>query len=486
MLKDVVIANKSYTRLILSGEERIDNIALRVIKQDCPDFLLPVRTMEIDGEQEIRYELSEGIRLSYSSLQLSKKEFSSLLENMLIPFKVCNDWFLDYHNILLDHSYIFLGKKDSTIKYLYIPVSEYAHTDEEIMDFFSSFILKADVLDDSHYAVALLRVLRGEDSNLMTLLDFITQESRNPDGDTRRDAAKSACRNREEQAGFVGIGSGTGCDRAESKPVEEPAGQRDGAEEAGKDRHRAGVAARPGKSSGEFDRQDVHGRLVGSLFGEDDEEDGNSKAGKTVNKTGKEKETKKDKAGKEQVSKEKSVKGGLLDKLIGKGKKEDAEAGKKVFESESVCSGQKSPQLMQGRQNIALQQRDMGEDTTEISGDEFASDGNTLRLRLIESGGYHCPRMVEIDLRRGFATVGRLDKSGQAQSDYCFDAALSFVSRRHFRIESVNGEYFIIDLGSGNGTFVNGEALAPNIRHLLRPGDMVMISQRHRLIYQVC
>ena len=200
MLKDVVIANKSYTRLILSGEERIDNIALRVIKQDCPDFLLPVRTMEIDGEQEIRYELSEGIRLSYSSLQLSKKEFSSLLENMLIPFKVCNDWFLDYHNILLDHSYIFLGKKDSTIKYLYIPVSEYAHTDEEIMDFFSSFILKADVLDDSHYAVALLRVLRGEDSNLMTLLDFITQESRNPDGDTRRDAAKSACRNRDRKS----------------------------------------------------------------------------------------------------------------------------------------------------------------------------------------------------------------------------------------------------------------------------------------------
>lgn len=486
MLTDVVIANKSYTRMILSGEEKVDNIALRVIKQDCPDFLLPVRTMEIDGEQEIRYELSEGIRLSYSSLKLSKKEFSSMLKNMLNPFKVCNDWFLDYHNILLDYSYIFLGKRDYAIKYLYIPVSEYAHTDEEIIDFFSSFILKADILDDSHYAVSLLRVLRGEDSNLMTLLDFITQEFRNPEGDSRRNAAESVYRNRDEHVGFAEAGTGTGPDRTENRPVKGTAGQREDAEETGKDRYRTGVSARPGKSVGEFDRQDLHGKLVESLFGENDEEEGNSRSGKAVKKPGKEKEAKKDKAGKEQVSKEKLVKTGFFDKLIGKGKKEDAETEKRVFESDSACSMQRSPQLAPGRQNMALQQKDMGEDTTEISGDEITSDGNTLRLRLIESSGYRCPGLVEIDLSRGFATVGRLDKSGQAHSDYCFDAVLSFVSRRHFRVESVNGEYFIIDLGSGNGTFVNGEALTPNIKHLLRSGDTVMISQRHRLIYQVC
>ena len=88
MLTDVVIANRNYTRLSVAENETVDEIALKVMKQDCPDFLLPIRTLEIDGEMEIRYEQQEGVRLCYSSLKMSKKEFTALLENMLMPFKV--------------------------------------------------------------------------------------------------------------------------------------------------------------------------------------------------------------------------------------------------------------------------------------------------------------------------------------------------------------------------------------------------------------
>ena len=35
MLTDVVIANRSYTRLDIAEHETVDEIALKVMKQDC-------------------------------------------------------------------------------------------------------------------------------------------------------------------------------------------------------------------------------------------------------------------------------------------------------------------------------------------------------------------------------------------------------------------------------------------------------------------
>ena len=83
MLTDVVIANRSYTRLDIAEHETVDEIALKVMKQDCPDFLLPIRIMEIDGEKEIRYEQQEGIRLCYSSMKMRRKDFLCLSHSWL-------------------------------------------------------------------------------------------------------------------------------------------------------------------------------------------------------------------------------------------------------------------------------------------------------------------------------------------------------------------------------------------------------------------
>lgn len=55
------------------------------------------------------------------------------------------------------------------------------------------------------------------------------------------------------------------------------------------------------------------------------------------------------------------------------------------------------------------------------------------------------------------------------------DAALVLpdpeVSRRHVRLETQNGTVFLRDLGSSNGTFLNGKRLTGAIE--LREGDMV-------------
>ena len=48
-----------------------------------------------------------------------------------------------------------------------------------------------------------------------------------------------------------------------------------------------------------------------------------------------------------------------------------------------------------------------------------------------------------------------------------------FVSRRHFQVRFDSDVFYISDLGSTNGTYLNGNKLNPNEEQILRDGDMV-------------
>ena len=72
---------------------------------------------------------------------------------------------------------------------------------------------------------------------------------------------------------------------------------------------------------------------------------------------------------------------------------------------------------------------------------------------------------AELELDQPVITIGRaLDNDIRLES--------KLVSRHHSRIEERNGEAWVIDLGSANGTSVNGDKIA---RRLLAAGDRVEI-----------
>lgn len=76
--------------------------------------------------------------------------------------------------------------------------------------------------------------------------------------------------------------------------------------------------------------------------------------------------------------------------------------------------------------------------------------------------------------------IGRWDADGGIFPEIDLDAddPEAKVSRRHARIMRRSGEYFVEDLGSTNGTFINrGRRLLPGDRQPLRDGDEIIVGK---------
>lgn len=84
--------------------------------------------------------------------------------------------------------------------------------------------------------------------------------------------------------------------------------------------------------------------------------------------------------------------------------------------------------------------------------------------------------------------IGRWDADGGVFPDVDLDTddTEAKVSRRHARITFRDGQYFLEDLGSTNGTFVNrGKRLSPGTRQSLNDGDEIIVGKtflRFRLV----
>ena len=98
----------------------------------------------------------------------------------------------------------------------------------------------------------------------------------------------------------------------------------------------------------------------------------------------------------------------------------------------------------------------------------------TVRLSFQDSG-----REVEFTLTKE-VSIGRLDPATATfpDIDLTTDGALEKgVSRRHAKITRKGTDLFLEDLGSVNGTLLNGKRLTPYLPHALSDRDEIRIGR---------
>ncbi len=97
-----------------------------------------------------------------------------------------------------------------------------------------------------------------------------------------------------------------------------------------------------------------------------------------------------------------------------------------------------------------------------------------LQVEVLSSGReIQLPAIAEVQ-------VGRLDAAHGIfpHLDLTSDGGLEGgVSRYHCRIHQQESNYLVEDMGSANGTFVNGRRLTPYLPHALKDGDKVQVGR---------
>jgi hypothetical protein len=105
-----------------------------------------------------------------------------------------------------------------------------------------------------------------------------------------------------------------------------------------------------------------------------------------------------------------------------------------------------------------------------------ASDLEPLKVRalILDSG-----RQIELTMNKEI-NIGRLDATSATfpEIDLTEDEGMSKgVSRRHAKITRKGSSLFLEDLGSLNGTFLNGRRLTPYLPHALNDQDEIRLSK---------
>jgi len=95
-------------------------------------------------------------------------------------------------------------------------------------------------------------------------------------------------------------------------------------------------------------------------------------------------------------------------------------------------------------------------------------------LHLLDTG-----QVLPLSARNEF-TLGRISEGQPIMPDVDlspYQAYAGGVSRLHAVIKQDGGRIVLMDLGSANGTYINGKRLQPNVEQVLNHGDIVALGK---------
>ncbi|MBW4698486.1 MAG: FHA domain-containing protein [Aphanocapsa lilacina HA4352-LM1] len=92
----------------------------------------------------------------------------------------------------------------------------------------------------------------------------------------------------------------------------------------------------------------------------------------------------------------------------------------------------------------------------------------------------------EVPVTQSSAVIGKPNDEVNVDIDVSHLAGADIVSRIHALVREEEGDFYLEDAGSSNGTFLNGEALKPGarFRRKLQPGDTLALGKNEKIAFR--
>ena len=102
----------------------------------------------------------------------------------------------------------------------------------------------------------------------------------------------------------------------------------------------------------------------------------------------------------------------------------------------------------------------------------------TVRLRQVQTG-----TVIEIPRQLSVVRIGKPNNQTPPDIDVAGFPNSEVVSRVHANLRVEGDAYYLEDVGSSNGTYVNGLPLPVGNRHRLRPGDRIALGKGDKVSF---
>lgn len=167
-------AAASYLVIKAGMEEKVQHYQVEMVKNNKIDYILPFHIRQKDDKINFYYNITSRLALSHylKRKKLKRDEFIKILEGISRALLDCRNYLLTDRCILLEGDYIFINPFTLGISFAYIPVTLDTDVNQKLKDFVINLILHSADIDESSSDNFLQRILGYAKADTFNVLHF--------------------------------------------------------------------------------------------------------------------------------------------------------------------------------------------------------------------------------------------------------------------------------------------------------------------------
>lgn len=442
------IEGKAFLSFDLDTMTKYDQIACGALKLETPEFVMPVIFERGTGMLTVRYSVPDGCEpLDVFNKTLVIEDVLKLYEYVLSSLEECKDWYLVPEGFCFDTNHVYISENHEQLVFAYIPDGR---TNLDVHGLKSIFISLLEKCTETSGGTIQLQLYKYFYKPKFSLEEFKEMIEKFMDEISHKQQVAIPVEVKRTSEPVV---STPPIEKAVPEvPVKkEESPTTYGAKTQGvrgtENNPRSVYAAQPNRS--QLSQEEIE-EMVKSIY--------SSKPVETAEK---------------KIAEEPSIYGAKDTSTSQVSSQVEREEDK-----EESFYGSKSKSTIVNTASKTKNLFDNVFSTTTKTNKATTPAGERRRGPVLKSISTHTrydlPKVVPIDFKGDKFIIGRATRTGEdTGADYEFGAEITPISRVHAQIERQDELYYLKDLGSSNGTFLNGTKIEPEKAYQIEEGDKI-------------